>query len=189
MRPRPDVAVRAVSREADRVRDAAGENLIRPQQQRRDGQPGGVGGRVAVGPHVVGGEVPDGARPGRRGLAVREVLQVVELVQLAEVLVDDKRVAVAAARGARPALDQRVLVDRITLSRMVAFRLVTKGGRDAVARRRRFALPNEGATASPGGAPRTSRRSSSPEAKASRRAPRRSRARWRVPARSRPAGW
>src|SRR5205823_7999097 len=74
---------------------------------------------------------------GLRRLAVGEVLQVVDLVELAEGAADDERMPVAAGRRPRSTLDEGVLVDGIALGGMVALRVVKEGGRDARRRRRR----------------------------------------------------
>src|SRR5438132_11176875 len=81
VRARPYVAVRAVRREADRVRDASGEDLIRSEEQRQHWQSRRVGRRPPVRPHRVRAEVPDRARAGPRRLAVGEGLEVVDLVE------------------------------------------------------------------------------------------------------------
>src|SRR5216684_6553337 len=120
MRGWPDVRhARAMRGEADRVRDDAGLDLVWAQQQRRDGQAGRVRGGKAGGPHRVRAQVPGRPRAGRRRLAVSEVLQVEDLVELAQVLVDDERVSVSVRGCARPTFYQCALVDRIALGRVV----------------------------------------------------------------------
>ena len=126
VRPRPYVAMRAVGREADRMRDAPGQDLVGPEQQGRDGESGRVRGSPADRPHRIRREVPYCARPSRWLLAVREVLEVVDLIELAQALVDDQRVAVGARSGGRPTLDERRLVDRIALRRVITLRVVAE---------------------------------------------------------------
>ena len=95
VRGRPDVGARAVRGESDRVADRPGLDLVRPEQERRDRQSRRVGRGEADGPHRVRGEIPHRAGPGGRLLPGAEVLQVVDLVELAAVLVDHDRVPVA----------------------------------------------------------------------------------------------
>ena len=124
------------AREAQRVADRPGGDLVVAHEPRQDRQAGGVRRRPAVGAQVVGAQIPDGARA--RLPAVAAPARVEQLVEAAGVLVDKEDVAVAARLLVRMLRDR--IADAIGLVRVLERHLHLGGAlpgddgvRDAVA--------------------------------------------------------